>query len=150
MANTIVEWFRMIWQLRIVIVVCLVDPDNPAVCERYFRTSEGGSLKVRCEEFLRNVTNILFQFVFSLWCDETRIRSTDDELRLLERFDGIFQVKHRFHVRTISVREEDYGITNYELRLTNKLSAEKHRTLYVISMPTKVCAVLMLSFCSSN
>lgn len=92
MANTIVEWFRMIWQLRIVIVVCLVDPDNPAVCERYFRTSEGGSLKV----------------------------------------------KHRFHVRTISVREEDYGITNYELRLTNKLSAEKHRTLYVISMPTKV------------
>ncbi|KAK5973444.1 Tyrosine-protein phosphatase domain-containing protein, partial [Trichostrongylus colubriformis] len=92
MSNTLTEWYRMIWQLRIAIIVCLVDPENKSACERYFKTSEGATLKI----------------------------------------------KRRFHVRTVSVREEDGGIQNYELRLTNKLSPEKHRTLYVIAMPTKV------------
>ncbi|RCN49538.1 Protein-tyrosine phosphatase [Ancylostoma caninum] len=92
MSNTLIDWFRMIWQLKIAIVVCLTDPENPACCEPYFKLRENQTLKV----------------------------------------------KNRFVVRTISVREEDGGITNYHLKLTNKLSSEKNRTLYVIAMPTSL------------
>ncbi|KIH44046.1 Protein-tyrosine phosphatase [Ancylostoma duodenale] len=96
MSNTLIDWFRMIWQLKIAIVVCLTDPENPACCEPYFKLRENQTLKV----------------------------------------------KNRFVVRTISVREEDGGITNYHLRLTNKLSSEKNRTLYVIAMPTSATSSL--------
>ncbi|WKY02795.1 hypothetical protein Q1695_016234 [Nippostrongylus brasiliensis] len=78
MSNTLVDWFRMIWQMKIAIIVSLVDLEN-------------------------------------------------------------MKIKNRFRVRTISMREEEGGIINYQLRLKNKLSLEKQpRTLYVISMPTQL------------
>ncbi|KAK6745483.1 hypothetical protein RB195_011916 [Necator americanus] len=92
MANTLIDWYRMIWQLKIAVVVCLVDPEDRAQCEPYFKPYQNRT----------------------------------------------FKIKNRFAVRTISIREEDAGITNYQLKLTNKLSLEKNRTLYVIAMPTQV------------
>ncbi|CAJ0596673.1 unnamed protein product [Cylicocyclus nassatus] len=92
MADTLIDWYRMIWQMRISIIVCLIDPQNTSSCEPYFKPREHQTLKT----------------------------------------------KNRFIVKTISVREEDGGITNYQLRLTNKLSYEKNRTLYVIVMPTRL------------
>ncbi|ETN69919.1 Protein-tyrosine phosphatase [Necator americanus] len=91
MANTLIDWYRMIWQLKIAVVVCLVDPEDRAQCEPYFKPYQNRT----------------------------------------------FKIKNRFAVRTISIREEDAGITNYQLKLTNKLSLEKNRTLYVIAMPTQ-------------
>ncbi|EPB80316.1 Protein-tyrosine phosphatase [Ancylostoma ceylanicum] len=45
MANTLIDWFRMIWQLKIAIVVCLTDPENVASCEPYFKLRENQTLK---------------------------------------------------------------------------------------------------------
>ncbi|KJH41797.1 Protein-tyrosine phosphatase [Dictyocaulus viviparus] len=91
MANTLVEWYRMIWQLKISIIVCLLDPMQLPTSERYFQLKEGSHLKI----------------------------------------------KHRFYIRTISVREDDGLLVNYQLRITNKLSTDKSRTVYVIVRPTK-------------
>ncbi|KAE9416656.1 hypothetical protein Angca_009927, partial [Angiostrongylus cantonensis] len=45
MANTLIEWYRMIWQLKISIVVCLIDPQEIPPSERYFALKEGNKLK---------------------------------------------------------------------------------------------------------
>uniref|UniRef100_A0A0K0DG92 Tyrosine-protein phosphatase domain-containing protein n=1 Tax=Angiostrongylus cantonensis TaxID=6313 RepID=A0A0K0DG92_ANGCA len=47
MANTLIEWYRMIWQLKISIVVCLIDPQEIPPSERYFALKEGNKLKIK-------------------------------------------------------------------------------------------------------
>ncbi|VDM62022.1 unnamed protein product [Angiostrongylus costaricensis] len=47
MADTLIEWYRMIWQLKISIVVCLVDPQEIPPSERYFALKEGNKIKIK-------------------------------------------------------------------------------------------------------
>jgi protein tyrosine phosphatase len=45
-SNTLLEWYRMIWQYKIQIIVCLVPLDNLDDCCKYFEKKKGKKVKV--------------------------------------------------------------------------------------------------------
>lgn len=46
MSTTLTDWYRMIWQFHIKIIVCLVTLDNLDDCVTYFNFKNGGKTKV--------------------------------------------------------------------------------------------------------
>ncbi|VDM46946.1 unnamed protein product [Toxocara canis] len=45
--ETLIDWFRMIWQLKIKVIVCLIPLDNKDDCAKYFERKVGKKIKLK-------------------------------------------------------------------------------------------------------
>ncbi|KAI6208649.1 Tyrosine-protein phosphatase non-receptor type 5 [Aphelenchoides besseyi] len=55
-SDTLLEWYRMIWQCRTQIIICLLPLDNGKECHKYFEKKAGK--KVKCKRFTMKTSMI--------------------------------------------------------------------------------------------